>query len=606
MSARSFVAGLLAAGAVVVISCVAAQAAAPPDVCSSGLVTRVYAVADLVVPLDAVSNRPGPVQTIEGKLMHLIQGSIQPHTWCLAGGEGHIDYYPLGMSLVVTQTASVQEQVADLLAALRRMQDVEVTVEMRFLTVSTDLIEKLGLREPEGTTPGMALLDDTQVRLLLETAQSDNRTTVMQAPRMTMFNGQRAVVDLTEKQTFVVGVDFESTSGKQVPKPITRTVSTGLKVAILPTVSPDQRTVSLQLGIDMGRLDAARLMEVGPMAWTGKRSATGEPILHANVKEPRYSTLSLEKTLKLADGTTALLSAWTGQREVRNQVGPPVLSKIPYVNRIFRNVSYGKETEHTFVMVTPRLVVRQEEEEKPAEKQLEDGPTQQVKAATVTQARPEGKPSDPLVQETKEEILHVKKRGFELSFQVDNVGPSKVRSIDVWWTHDGKAWKRYPDDVRPASPIPITVQADGRYGFTLIARNGAGLSGNPPRSGDAPQVWVEVDTVAPVVKIEAVEPAQGTKPGQVQVRWSIEDRNPRPSVEIFRSDSPTGPWRSLGWFQDESCAANFSESDVPCGSYLRIEGHDTCGNVGVAISREPVRIDSMIPRIRDVRLHGGR
>ena len=42
--------------------------------------------------------------------------------------------------------------------------------------------------------------------------------------------------------------------------------------------------------------------------------------------------------------------------EARNEYGPPVLSKIPYVNRLFRNVGYGRCAEHVLVLVTPRII----------------------------------------------------------------------------------------------------------------------------------------------------------------------------------------------------------------------------------------------------------
>jgi type II secretory pathway component GspD/PulD (secretin) len=46
-------------------------------------------------------------------------------------------------------------------------------------------------------------------------------------------------------------------------------------------------------------------------------------------------------------------------RETRQEFGPPVLSRIPYVNRLFKNVGVGRETEKVFLMVTPRVIVHQ-------------------------------------------------------------------------------------------------------------------------------------------------------------------------------------------------------------------------------------------------------
>ena len=64
----------------------------------------------------------------------------------------------------------------------------------------------------------------------------------------------------------------------------------------------------------------------------------------------------------MSDGGTALLTGWTHHREVRNLVAAPVLTKVPYLNQLFRNFSYGKEREHLLVMVTTHVVVRREQE----------------------------------------------------------------------------------------------------------------------------------------------------------------------------------------------------------------------------------------------------
>ena len=50
--------------------------------------------------------------------------------------------------------------------------------------------------------------------------------------------------------------------------------------------------------------------------------------------------------------------------EARSEYGPPVLSKLPYINRLFKNVAYGRETESLLIMVTPRIIIQEEEEER--------------------------------------------------------------------------------------------------------------------------------------------------------------------------------------------------------------------------------------------------
>src|SRR5262249_17658192 len=87
----------------------------------------------------------GAKGTIEDVLIKLITNAISPSSWNDMGGPGTIDYFPLGMALVINQTPDIQEQIADLLAALRRLQDQEVAVEVRFITIAESFFERIGL-----------------------------------------------------------------------------------------------------------------------------------------------------------------------------------------------------------------------------------------------------------------------------------------------------------------------------------------------------------------------------------------------------------------------------------------------------------------------------
>ncbi|NQU25992.1 MAG: hypothetical protein HQ567_32290, partial [Candidatus Nealsonbacteria bacterium] len=50
--------------------------------------------------------------------------------------------------------------------------------------------------------------------------------------------------------------------------------------------------------------------------------------------------------------------------EGRNEFGVPILSKVPYLKRLFKNVGIGRETQSLLMMVTPRIIIQEEEEER--------------------------------------------------------------------------------------------------------------------------------------------------------------------------------------------------------------------------------------------------
>ena len=50
-------------------------------------------------------------------------------------------------------------------------------------------------------------------------------------------------------------------------------------------------------------------------------------------------------------------------REGRNMDGVPILNKLPYISRLFKNTGVGRETDSLMLLVTPRIIIQEEEEE---------------------------------------------------------------------------------------------------------------------------------------------------------------------------------------------------------------------------------------------------
>src|SRR5262249_8401876 len=65
-----------------------------------------------------------------------------------------------------------------------------------------------------GLSLGLAFLSDIQVFFFMEAAQGDQRTNVMQAPKLTMFNGQSASLSVTNQQFFVTNVQGIQAGGQ--------------------------------------------------------------------------------------------------------------------------------------------------------------------------------------------------------------------------------------------------------------------------------------------------------------------------------------------------------------------------------------------------------
>jgi tetratricopeptide (TPR) repeat protein len=397
-------------------------------------------------PLGASANLAPNMVGKQEQLVKLIQGMVRPYSWDASGGPGKLEYFDLGSALVVNQTADVIREVADLLEALRRLQDLAMAVEVRIISLSETFFERMGVDfsvnvktnntsfepglvgnvfRPEpfindinnkgvtvGLTPagtftpdldvpirstsfqyaipgfggypnnpgnnggvslGLAFLNDIQVFMFMEAAQGDRRINVMQAPKLTLFNGQTATMAITETEFLVTSVTVASVNGQIVfipqnnPLPgIGGNNAGNFSVTIQGVVSADRRFVRLNQAITLSAQTGATVplfpitTFITPVFEGGSQ---GIPIPFTQfLQQPSFTTLTIATTVVCPDGGTVLMGGLKTLSEGRNEFGPPFLSKIPYLNRLFKNVGIGRETRHIMIMVTPRIIINAEEE----------------------------------------------------------------------------------------------------------------------------------------------------------------------------------------------------------------------------------------------------
>lgn len=191
-------------------------------------------------------------------------------------------------------------------------------------------------------------------------------------------------------------------------------------------------------------------------------------------------------------------------------------------------------------------------------------------------------------------------RVFDLSYQVDEVGPSGISAVELFVTEDGgQRWFRYGDDSDMRSPARVDVQGEGTFGFAIRVRSGLGLVNVPPQPGDRPDIVVTVDESPPQIDFAQPE-VRADQSGVVAMQWQVSDSNPVSApVRLERSTSPNGPWTPVfDWQVDRSGFQWPVQPGTPATLYFRLLARDAAGNVASATTSQPVLIDLKRPVAR--------
>jgi len=402
----------------------------------------------------------GGAQADFDTLIELITTTIAPTSWDEVGGSGSIQPFPTNLSLVISNTEEVHEQIVDLLDQLRRLQDLQVTIEVRFITLNDSFFERIGvdfdfdindkidaplqpfgnpdpnfqpsftnlapnsgpgrnvqdrdyapsvvvgmsnpgifnadldipfrqgnfdLAVPQfggfdpaaGASLGFAILSDLEAYFFINAAQGDRRSNVLQAPKVTLFNGQQAFVADTSQSPFVISVVPVVGDFAAAQQPVIVVLSEGTYLTVQAVASPDRRFVRLTVVPFFSQIG-----EVNTFTFTGETSSTRVSSSEGpdndttarddqittttsgtTVQLPTFSFLSVATTVSVPDGGSVLLGGVKRLSEGRNEFGVPILNKLPYISRLFKNVGIGRETQSLMMMVTPRIIIQEEEEE---------------------------------------------------------------------------------------------------------------------------------------------------------------------------------------------------------------------------------------------------
>jgi hypothetical protein len=186
----------------------------------------------------------------------------------------------------------------------------------------------------------------------------------MQAPRMTVDNGRPAVLRIADDQKFVTGLTVTMKDGSPVITPKTETYTSGVQLSLWPIISAEQQQVRVCLRAALRDVDlpAPAPVSVRVGARQGDDFSWKPVAFSQKLDQPRPHATVISKTFAVPAGQTMLLDGGSRDREYCRVRGPEILSDIPFLCDLFSTECTEQETEHLFVMVTPRVVHKQDEE----------------------------------------------------------------------------------------------------------------------------------------------------------------------------------------------------------------------------------------------------
>ncbi|HEY2585487.1 MAG TPA: M56 family metallopeptidase [Tepidisphaeraceae bacterium] len=343
------------------------------DDLSKNVEVRVYDVRDLVVDIPSFEDAPqlGKPQirgatvpattqpaTREGRnahdeavkqLVQTIESTVAPDTWKDRGGSVAA-LRELEGQLIVTQAPENHAQIVRLLDQLRESRSLQCEVDARFVccdeAVSKALLAKwqklaapatlpadAGAKEPRGSGMVAFLLDDAQRGEFLRTSQNKPGASVTAAPKIVLFNGQRAYVMVATSTSYVSAYAANNTAdGRTRYDPVTAVVQYGTVLDVQATINADRTAATLFLHPQL-----AALFGMKSVPWPGRPAGS-----NLTVQEPQIRTAEVSTTVNVPVGRTLVLGGLSDPRVT----GAPGAETRP-----------GQPQKSLFLLVKPKLIL---------------------------------------------------------------------------------------------------------------------------------------------------------------------------------------------------------------------------------------------------------
>ena len=207
-----------------------------------------------------------------------------------------------------------------------------------------------------------SFLDNIQVDFLIRATQADSRTTVLTAPQLVLFNGQRSWVAVTIQQNFVSTLNPVVQQGAVAQAPVIGTIDSGAVLDVNATVTSDRKYVTLTV-----RPGVTRLLDLQTIPFSGGAAGGGfgggGTALTAFVQLPTLSSQRIQTTVSVPDGGTLLLGGQKLASETEIESGVPVLSKIPILKRAYSSRAALKDEQILLILIKPKILIQTEQEE---------------------------------------------------------------------------------------------------------------------------------------------------------------------------------------------------------------------------------------------------
>ena len=281
------------------------------------------------------------------------------------GGKGYYNIDRHIGQITVTAPRPLLQQIEAYIDSLQSQLFRQVTIEAKIIEVALGDENKTGINwagvlsgkflnfeifgpngiiysdNREETTRGVTktTIGPNPFQLLLDAIEEQGQSNVLANPRLSVLNGQPAMITVGETFSYIAEVTTTVTDGVATQSVTTETVMSGLGLAVLPVLTGDNEIVLNLTPI------TSNISNIDERSFAG-----------LTVQLPTISIRELNTVVRIKSGDTLMIGGLIDNHDRIDSTRVPVLGSIPFLGRLFRHDAKGVQKKELVILLQPRII----------------------------------------------------------------------------------------------------------------------------------------------------------------------------------------------------------------------------------------------------------
>ncbi len=186
-------------------------------------------------------------------------------------------------------------------------------------------------------------LSESALQIAMRAVHKGQKATIVQAPRVTVFNTQRSHVMFLQQIAYIQDYEPQVSTLAAAYDPIMGILTSGVVLDVRPIVSNDRKYVTLELRPSLAQVQTIRQFSI-------------RPGLNIILQLPYVVLQKAETTVTAPDRGTIMITGFKDIQMKDLHSGVPFLEDIPVLNFFFTRKAKTDERRRLLMLVTPEII----------------------------------------------------------------------------------------------------------------------------------------------------------------------------------------------------------------------------------------------------------